>query len=89
MYITDAMLEELENQQNSDQTQPVTQQQQQTQQPTQQQTPTQQQQTQNPPEDNEPVDPSIEQQYQDLVDQGIISPVVDPSNVPGDEFADW
>ncbi len=96
LYITDAKLEELENQQNSDQTQPVTQQQQQTQQPTQQQTqqptqqqtPTQQQQNQNPPQDNEPVDPSIEQQYQDMIDNGQII-VVDPSNVPGDEFADW
>lgn len=86
VYITDAKLEELQNQQNSDQS--VTQQQQQT--PTQQtQQPTQQQQNQNPPQNNEPVDPDIDQQYQDMVDQGIISPVVDPSDVsdvPGFDF---
>ncbi len=79
VYITDAMLEELENQQNSDQTQPVTQQQ--------QQTPTQQQQTQNPPQDNEPVDPNIEQQYQDMIDNGQLI-VVDPSNNSG-PFDEW
>ncbi len=80
VYITDAMLEELENQQNSDQTQPVTQQ---------QQTPTQQQQNQNPPQndDNEPVDPSIEQQYQDMIDNGQII-VTDPSDISG-PFDEW
>lgn len=86
VYITDAMLEELENQQNSDQS--VTQQQQQT--PTQQtQQPTQQQ-NQNPPQNNEPVDPSIEQQYQDMINNGQII-VADPSDgTPADDpFADW
>ena len=84
VYITDAMLEELQNQQNSDQTQPVTQQQQQTQQPA------QQQQNQNPPQndDNEPVDPSIEQQYQDMIDNGQII-VVDPSSDDTPGFEDW
>ncbi len=78
VYITDAKLEELENQQNSDQTQPVTQQQ--TTQPTQQtQQPTQQQQNQNPPQNNEPVDPNIDQQHQDMIDNGQIT-VVDPSD---------
>ena len=85
VYITDAKLEELENQQNSDQTQPVTQQQQQTQQPTQQQTPTQQSQNQNPPQDNEPVDPSIEQQYQDMIDNGQLI-ISDPSVDDGSDF---
>ena len=84
VYITDAMLEELQNQQNSNQS--VTQQQQQTQQPT------QQQQNQNPPQndDNEPVDPSIEQQYQDMINNGQII-VADPSDgTPADDpFADW
>lgn len=83
VYITDAMLEELENQQNSDQS--VTQQQQ-------TQTPPQQtQQTQTPPanDDNEPVDPSIEQQYQDMIDNGQII-VFDPSQpVENDPFAGW
>ncbi len=87
VYITDAKLEELENQQNSDQTQPVTQQQQQT--PTQQtQQPTQQQQTQqNPPQNNEPVDPDIDKQYQDMIDNGqlIVAPP-DYPDVPGFDF---
>ena len=88
LYITDAMLEELENQQNSDQTQPVTQQQQQT--PTQQtQQPTQQQQNQNPPQNNETVDPDIDKQYQDMIDNGTIN-VFDPSQpVENDPFAGW
>ena len=37
--------------------------------------------------DDEPLDPSIDKQYQDLIDQGVII-VFDPS-IPGDEFADW
>ena len=83
VYITDAILEELQNQQNSDQS--VTQQQQQTQQPT------QQQQNQNPPQNNdEPVDPNIDQQYQDMINNGQII-VADPSDgTPADDpFADW
>ena len=83
-YITEAMAEELAAKMDAEadkdpHNQSVTQQQQQTQQPTQQQ-------NQNTPQNNEPVDPDINQQYQDLVDQGIISPVHDPSVDDGSDF---
>ena len=85
-YITEAMAEELAAKMDAEadkdpHNQSVTQQQQQTQQPT------QQQQNQNPPQNNEPVDPNIDQQYQDMIDQGIIT-IADPSNNSG-PFDEW
>ncbi len=86
-YITEAMAEELAAKMDAEadkdpHNQSVTQQQQ-TQQPTQQtQQPTQQQQNQNPPQNNESVDPSIDQQYQDMIDNGQIIVAPDPDDLP-------
>lgn len=86
-YITDAMAEEMaakmdEEADKDPHNQSVTQQQQQTQQPT-----GNNQQTQQPTGNDEPADPNIDQQYQDLIDQGIIT-VVDPGDNSG-PFDEW
>ena len=81
VYITDAMAEELAAKMDAEADKDPH-----------NQSVTQQQQNQNPPanNDNEPVDPSIEQQYQDMIDNGQII-VADPSNgTPADDpFGDW